>query len=92
MRQDRPAHASHRLFIAGLGVGQICSWGSLYYSFPLIAEAMRTDLNWSKPDLYGAATVGLLASGLAVYPLGSAIDRGRGRGSWPALRSWLECS
>ena len=79
MRQDRPAHPSHRLFIAGLGVGQICSWGSLYYSFPLIAEAMRTDLNWSKPDLYGAATVGLLASGLAVYPLGSAIDRGRGR-------------
>jgi hypothetical protein len=26
--------------VTALGIGQICSWGSLYYSFPLIAEAM----------------------------------------------------
>jgi hypothetical protein len=25
----------------GLGIAQICSWGSIYYSFPLIAEGMR---------------------------------------------------
>jgi hypothetical protein len=42
----------------------------------LIAEAMGRDLGWSKPDLYGAATIGLLLSGLAAYPVGSAIDRG----------------
>jgi MFS family permease len=76
---DRPAHAGGRLFITGLGIGQICSWGSLYYSFPLIAEAMGSDLGWSKPDLYGAATIGLLLSGVAAYPVGSAIDRGHGR-------------
>jgi predicted MFS family arabinose efflux permease len=76
---DRPARAGRLLFIAGLGIGQICSWGSLYYSFPMIAEAMRSDLGWSKPDLYGAATIGLLLSGLAAYPVGSAIDRGHGR-------------
>jgi predicted MFS family arabinose efflux permease len=76
---DRPGRAGRRLFITGLGIGQICSWGSLYYSFPLIAEAMRSDLGWSKPDLYGAATMGLLLSGLVAYPVGSAIDRGHGR-------------
>jgi hypothetical protein len=27
-------------FINGLGIGQIVSWGSLYYSFPLLAEPM----------------------------------------------------
>lgn len=68
-----------RLFIAGLGIGQICSWGSLYYSFPLIAEAMERDLGYSKPEIYGAATLGLVLSGLAAYPVGSAIDRGHGR-------------
>jgi hypothetical protein len=68
-----------RLFITGLGIGQIGSWGSLYYSFPMIAEAMGGDLGWSKPELYGAATIGLLLSGLAAYPVGSAIDRGHGR-------------
>lgn len=62
-----------------LGIGQVCSWGSLFYSFPLIAEAMRVDLGWSKPELYGAATLGLALAGFAAYPVGAAIDRGRGR-------------
>lgn len=67
------------LFITGLGIGQICSWGSLYYSFPLIAEAMGRDLGWTKPQIYGAATLGLVLAGLAAYPVGAAIDRGHGR-------------
>ncbi len=65
--------------ITALGIAQICSWGSLYYSFPLIAEAMRRDLGWAKPDLYLAVTIGLIAASLAAYPVGAAIDRGRGR-------------
>jgi hypothetical protein len=40
---DRRARTGWRLFIVGLGIGQICSWGSLYYSFPMIAEAMGSD-------------------------------------------------
>ena len=27
--------------ITALGIAQICSWGTLYYSFALMAEAMR---------------------------------------------------
>lgn len=71
--------ANFHVFIGGLGIGQICSWGTLYYSFPQLAEAMRQDLGFSKPELYGAATVGLMLSGLAAYPVGAAIDRGYGR-------------
>lgn len=66
-------------FITGLGIGQVCSWGSLYYSFPLIAEAMEQDLGWSKPQIYGAATLGLALAGIAASPIGAAIDRGYGR-------------
>lgn len=65
--------------ITALGIAQICSWGSLYYSFPLIAEAMRAELGWSKPEVFGAATLGMMLAGLAAYPVGAAIDRGRGR-------------
>ncbi|WP_287955645.1 MFS transporter [Achromobacter sp.] len=65
--------------ITALGIGQICSWGSLYYSFPLIAEAMGQELGWTKPDLYGAATLGLVLAALAAYPVGVAVDRGYGR-------------
>jgi predicted MFS family arabinose efflux permease len=75
-----PAQAAlaHGL-ITALGVGQICSWGSLYYSFPQIAEAMGVEQGWSKPELYGAATLGLLLAALLAYPVGVAVDRGYGR-------------
>ncbi len=86
MTSQRQAHAPSdeqepgiSLFISALGAAQICSWGTLFYGFPLIAEAMRTDLGWSKTELYGAATCGLLLAGLAAYPVGAAIDRGHGR-------------
>jgi MFS family permease len=74
-----PEGAGTGWFISALGAAQICSWGTLFYGFPLIAEAMRSDLGWSKPELYGAATVGMLLAGLAAYPVGTAIDRGHGR-------------
>ncbi len=71
--------ASRRRFIAGLGVGQIISWGSFYYAFPLIAPHMGEELGLGKPEIYGAATFGLVIGSLASYPVGAAIDRGRGR-------------
>ena len=66
-------------FITGLGIAQICSWGSLYYSFPQIAAAMEAELGWSKTAIYGAVTVGMLLSALVSVPVGIAIDRGYGR-------------
>jgi len=65
--------------MAGLGVAQIVSWGTLYYAFPVIAVAMGADLRLSKPEIYGAATFGLAVGSLAAYPVGAAIDRGHGR-------------
>jgi len=75
-----PAPVSGRSwFITGLGIAQIASWGSLYYSFPLIATAMEADLGWDKPAIYGAATLGALLAAVIAVPIGQAIDRGRGR-------------
>jgi MFS family permease len=71
--------SGRELFIAGLGIGQIASWGTLYYSFPLIAERMGQDLGLRKPEVYGAATIGLLMASVTAYPIGVAIDRGYGR-------------
>lgn len=70
---------SRRGFVAALGLGQLVSWGALYYSFPLIAEAMAKDMGWSRNDIYGAATLGLLAAALIAYPVGAMIDQGHGR-------------
>ncbi len=62
-----------------LGLGQICSWGSLYYSFPLIVLRMQDELGWSKSELYAGATIGLAMTALLSYPVGVGIDRGWGR-------------
>ncbi|WP_159715758.1 MFS transporter [Geminicoccus flavidas] len=70
---------SERWFLTGLGIGQICSYGSLYYGFPLIGEAMARDLGQGKPVIYGAAALGLIVAALAAWPVGVVIDRGHGR-------------
>jgi sugar phosphate permease len=62
-----------------LGVAQIACWGALYYSFPLFVEPMERELGWSKTDLNGALTLGLLAAGLAAFPVGMWLDRRGGR-------------
>lgn len=71
--------SAEQRFISALGLAQICSWGSLYYSFPLLAEAMSSEFGWTKTSVYGAATLGLFLSGVATYPIGVAIDQGYGR-------------
>jgi hypothetical protein len=40
---------------------------------------MGQDLGLSKPEVYGAATIGLLIASISAYPIGTAIDRGHGR-------------
>src|SRR5690606_5325782 len=40
---------------------------------------MGAELGYSRPQLYGLATLALIVSGLAAYPVGAAIDRGLGR-------------
>ncbi len=37
------------------------------------------DLGWSKTDVYGAATMGLVLAGFLAYPVGVAVDKGYGR-------------
>lgn len=76
---DDAAPYKGRWFITGLGVGQIVSWGTFFYTFPLIAAPMSGELALSKPEVYAAASIGLAVAGLASFPVGAAIDRGHGR-------------
>jgi len=76
--QSSPRYKGH-WFITGLGVGQIVSWGTFFYAFPLIAKPMGQELALSKPEIYAAASLSLAVAGLFSYPVGDAIDRGHGR-------------
>lgn len=66
--------------ILALGLTQIIGYGSLYYSFSILAPAMARDLNWSSEWIFGALSVALLIGGLAAPTMGKWIDRfGAGR-------------
>jgi MFS family permease len=73
------ASASLRRAICGLGIAQILSWGSLYYTIAVVAENMRRDLGVSETLFFGAFTLTLFLSGLAAPAAGRLIDEKGGR-------------
>ena len=62
-----------------LSLGQLITWGLVYYTFPLFVGPMEKELGWSRDQLYGALSAGLLVAGLCSIPVGAWIDRGHGR-------------
>ncbi len=62
-----------------LSLGQLMSWGLVYYTFPLFIAPMEQELGWSRSALFGALSSGLLVAGLCSIPVGAWIDRGHGR-------------
>ncbi len=62
-----------------LSLGQLISWGLVYYTFPLFVVPMTQELGWSRSSMFGALSSGLLVAGLCSIPVGAWIDRGHGR-------------
>ena len=65
--------------VPALGIAQIVSWGTLYYSIAVLGTSMREDLHISQSTLFGAYSFSLLLSGLLAPAAGRAIDRFGGR-------------
>jgi len=66
--------------VAGLAITETVSWGILYYGFPVMLRPMEADLGFSRIELTGALSIGLLTSALAALPVGRWIDRHGARG------------
>ena len=62
-----------------LGIAQIISWGSLYYTLTVLAAPVRQELGFSDLMIFGAFTLGQLLSGVAAPIVGRRIDRAGGR-------------
>jgi MFS family permease len=66
--------------VASLSITETVSWGILYYGFPVMLRPMEADLGYSRVQLTGALSIGLLTSALAALPVGRWIDRHGARG------------
>jgi MFS family permease len=58
-----------------LGVTQILSWGTIFYTPVLIVPLIAHDRGWSMSFAMGGFSVGLLVAGLAVPTVGRLVDR-----------------
>jgi hypothetical protein len=65
--------------VPALGVTQIVSWGSLYYSIAVLGASMRTELGLSSAALFGAYSCSLMIGAVVAPSVGRAIDRFGGR-------------
>ncbi|MFO1323747.1 MAG: MFS transporter [Burkholderiales bacterium] len=66
--------------VCAIGVAQIVSWGTLFYTIAVLGGAMRADTGVGELWLFGSFTAGLFTSGLVSPWIGRRIDAQGGRG------------
>ena len=85
------------LVIVALGFTQIVGYGTLYYSYSMLAPAVAEELAWSQQWVFGVLSAALFASALLAPLAGHWADRfGAGRlmvpGSAAAAAALLLCA
>jgi predicted MFS family arabinose efflux permease len=68
-------HEPSSPFVWGFAISQLAGWGVIYFAFSLFVGPMEAELGWSRTDLNGALTAGLLTTAFASLPVGFLIDR-----------------
>lgn len=58
-----------------LGLTQIIGYGTLYYSFAILAEGIATSFGWTHAGFFAVFSLSLLAGSLASPVAGRALDR-----------------
>lgn len=69
----------NRRLVAWLSLGQLVSWGSVFYGFSLLLGPVERELGLSRAESSLAFSLAMLAEGLLAYPVGRWIDRGHER-------------
>nr|MBA2247549.1 MFS transporter [Chloroflexia bacterium] len=80
IQKRRPSFSGGRLFygwvqVIALSWTELISWGIVYYAFSVLIVPMSRELGWSRVEITGAFSTGLLVSGVASIPIGRWMDR-----------------
>jgi MFS family permease len=73
----QPTH--NRRLVAWLSLGQLITWGSVFYTFALLMEPVERELGLTRAQSSLAFSLALLAEGALAYPVGRWIDQGHER-------------
>ncbi len=61
--------------VSALGITQIIGYGTLYYSFSILAPGMAADLGLTLSQVFGVFSVSLFIGGLCAIYIGRQMDR-----------------
>lgn len=79
MAQQVSSPAYDRRLVGWLSLGQLVSWGSVFYGFALLLEPVERELGLGRAESSLGFSLALLVEGLLAYPVGRWIDRGHER-------------
>jgi MFS family permease len=65
--------------VTALGIAQIISWGTLFYTIAVLGPALREAAGVGEVTLYACYSIGLIVSGLVAPAIGRRIDARGGR-------------
>jgi MFS family permease len=68
-----------RRLVGWLSLGQLITWGSVFYTFALLMEPVERELGLTRAQSSLAFSLALLAEGAFAYPVGRWIDQGHER-------------
>ncbi|TCB00898.1 arsenite efflux MFS transporter ArsK [Rhizobium leguminosarum bv. viciae] len=65
----------HAAIVSALGITQIIGYGTLYYSFSILAPQIATDLSISLEQVFGVFSLSLFIGGLSATVIGRQMDK-----------------
>jgi predicted MFS family arabinose efflux permease len=74
-----PEGTHDKRLVGWLSLGQLITWGSVFYTFALLLEPVERELGLTRAQSSLAFSLALLAEGLLAYPVGRWIDAGHER-------------
>jgi MFS family permease len=66
--------------VGALGITETASYGVLTYAFAVFIAPMSAELGWTKAQITGAYSIGVLVAGLSAVGVGRWVDRHGARG------------
>src|SRR4051812_2809748 len=79
MPAGAPPTDHDRRLVGWLSLGQLITWGSVFYTFSLLLEPVERELGLTRAQSSLAFSLALLAEGVLAYPVGRWIDQGHER-------------
>jgi MFS family permease len=61
--------------VVALAITETISWGIIYYAFAVFITATEQEMGWTRTEITGAFSLGLLVTGAMAFLVGNWIDR-----------------